>query len=228
MIKEPFKVNAMQKVIDKCGIIIFVDKDKVPGADKAPMFTVNARESVNDLNGRISRSLNFRVKTNVATDKKSGLINFDIRSLPFVFTVLNEMQKVLDLNTDAPSNVVFENKDYIFTSGEGGKRQRSEDRKVVSRLIFGRNKEGQYYISVISPDDSRPKIPFTFQPPYGMELYTEKGPLNPTESSKACAYGFLNAIERLIPNLFSMGDVEGEGPTNGTEDQVWGPDNLPF
>lgn len=117
---------------------------KIDGADKPPTLQV-----------RMDRNnVHILVWTNKPSDKFGG--NLSARMDSIVFNMF--MQKLTDVINGEPGC-----KEYVENKF---KPREKKELEIMSQLVFGKDKEGRVYISVISPDESRPKIKFVFKNSY--------------------------------------------------------------
>lgn len=161
------------------------------------------------------------VYSNIPTDKDNGRIQAKISALVVstMFTILEDLVK-----PETPVNTAysFGNLEYTFDNN----RQRSDEPKLKSKLIMGKDDAGRIYLSVLSWDNDRPKIKFMF----GLDQFhtlakIENGkqvPLSDGEISVLVAKGWLNQVRGLY-NVVAVdqykhktpGDKGGSGNNNG-------------
>jgi hypothetical protein len=82
-------------------------------------------------------------------------------------------------------------------------RERSEKPEVQATIWVGKNKEGEVWLSLISKDNSRPKIQFKFgKTMYHAFKHGDGQPFSDAETSVLAARAHLRTIRRALDHLF--------------------------
>lgn len=133
-------------------------------------------------------------------DKGYGKISANL-DLPVFAAFLCELDKIIMGPEDV--KVGIENKNFIFPGGK-----RSEKPVVVSTLWFGKNKEGEVWMSVVARD--RPKIQFKFGAGQDFHHFVrgDGTPYSAGEWSQLCAKGYIRILEEMMPALAVANYVE--------------------
>lgn len=141
----------------------------------------------------------INVYTNVEGDKDNGVIraSMDINT----FYVVIEAVKMC-INSPTPIKYVIEN----MTRGKG----QDKELKLVSKTIIGRD-EKSIFLSVMSADESRPKIKFAFGQSYYHKISTAGGqPLTDIEISCMVAKAWTSYMDELMATLMADNFTEEE------------------
>lgn len=155
--------------------------------------------------------LRIDVYTNVEGDKNNGNIRMDLTGVN-IFTLADTLRNLHSYENG--SRFTIETKDYIWNNNK-----RSEKPMPQSRLVLGRDKQGYAFISLLSFDDSRPKIQFIFEAPFKSELLRNGQPIPETEVSVLVARAFGEAIASLTPSVLAAEFIEPEKKDKGGDNQ---------
>lgn len=154
---------------------------KLEGGDRRPTLGVSV----------ISNNPRLDVYTNVPNDKNRGNIRAAMDGVTF-FAFLEMFETAL--NEGPGYKAYIENKMPPRDRSQGNKPE------LVSRTVFGKDGEGVMYISVLSADESRPKVKFPFMSSYYHDLCGGDGQrLSKGEVSVIMARGWLRMLKGLVP-----------------------------
>ena len=136
----------------------------------------------------VKNQIHLDVYTNVPNDKNNGNIRAAMDHLTFG-AFLELFDAVLKSGPDTAYKIV--NKNHTFFEGK-----RSEEPRVVSTTILGRDKEGVMFIALVAKD--RPYLKFDF---LGTNYHAIMGPdgqpLSKAEASNFFARGWRRTINNL-------------------------------
>lgn len=140
------------------------------------------------------------VYTNVPNDKQNG----NIRAAMDMFTFWAMIEALKVVIEGAPGEkLTIPNKNHVWFDGK-----RSDEPKLISNTIVGKDKEGVVFISVIAKD--RPYIKFSLLPTLYHSLVKSDGSeMSPAEISVFYAKGFVNHLPQLVA---SVADTNYEEP----------------
>jgi hypothetical protein len=97
-------------------------------------------------------------------------------------------------------------------------RERSEKPEVQATIWVGKNKEGEVWLSLISKDNSRPKIQFKFgKTMYHAFKHGDGQPFSDAETSVLAARAHLRTIRRALDHLFPTTYVHKEKNADGNK-----------
>lgn len=136
----------------------------------------------------VKNQIHLDVYTNVPNDKNNGNIRAAMDHLSFG-AFLELFDAVLKSPADTAYKIV--NKNHTFFEGK-----RSEEPRVVSTTILGRDKEGVMFIALVAKD--RPYLKFDFLgTSYHSIIGPDGQPLSKAEASNFFARGWRRTINNL-------------------------------
>lgn len=131
------------------------------------------------------------VFTNIDNDKNKGVIRAGMDAQAFYF-FLERVIAVADHQGEVTE--IIDNKEKIKDESTG-----KNVMQTASRTVIGKGKDGKVFISVLSPDNERPKIKFTFGQHYYHPVVRKEGtPLSDAEVSVAMARGWVRLMRNLV------------------------------
>lgn len=151
------------------------------------------------------------VYTNDPNDSKNdnGRITGPMGS-PDLFAIMHFLQVAVDAPGKCRNKVALKN--FIFPGG-----RRSEKPVVVAELWIGQDDEGVIWMSLCSPDSSRPKIKFPIGPGDFANWFKEDGSeYSKGEISKIYAAGYMELIKNVMEQLIVTEYKEPE-PKDGQQ-----------
>jgi hypothetical protein len=104
----------------------------------------------------------------------------------------------------------IENKNYTWFGGK-----RSEKPVVISETLVGRDKDGLTWISIMSPDNARPKIRFVFESDMFHNLVKDDGSaFDRSEASSLMALAYAKAMGDIVPQILVNNYVDDTNKDN--------------
>lgn len=166
----------------------------------------------------VKNQVHIDVYTNVPNDKNNGNIRAAMDST--MFYALLELAKTVP-QLEANQNHKIPNKNHTFFEGK-----RSEEPKLVSTTIVGRDKEGVCFIAIVAKD--RPYLKFNFLPTnYHQLLGVDGNPMDPAKTSEFMLAGWINTMTQLVGAVLVAEYVEpppkdaGNGGNNNSGGGGW-------
>lgn len=149
------------------------------------------------------------VYTNVVNDKDKGLIRAAIHVRKLMEMYVIGMMLASD-HTEKCYVIDIEDNPWIQAE-----KRRSKDPVVVARILMGRDKEGEMFISLLSNDNSRPKIRFPFRDsPYG-KISIRGGTISKAELSTIVGQGYIQGVKDLYVAIAAADYVHPEPKPQG-------------
>jgi len=129
-------------------------------------------------------------------------------STPVFYQLMELLKKAARSKEECKFRI--ENKNYTWFGGK-----RSEKPVVISETLVGRDKEGLTWISIMSPDGSRPKIRFVFEQDIFHNLIKDDGsPFERTEASSLAALAYAKAMSDIVPQILVNNYVDDSNKDN--------------
>lgn len=144
----------------------------------------------------INNNPRIDVWTQVQNDKDKGLIRAKISNKQ-----LYQIYYILQMLINKPEDdrvFVIEVKSHTFNPSAGG---RSKEAVLSESIYLGRSKEGEIFISIISADNSRPKIRFMFREDRYHPIGLRSGVLTKAESSNIAAFSWAECVKNLYAGV---------------------------
>lgn len=117
--------------------------------------------------------------------------------LPVFYALLQKLKELANMPEGQEKRYKIENKNFIFPGGK-----RSAEPVMVSETFFGRDKEGNVWISIVDKNKDRPKIKFCFAPPDFHHFVNADGtPLTTAETSRLFALGYVRLLELAVAQI---------------------------
>lgn len=127
-------------------------------------------------------------------DKGYGKITANL-DLPVFVAFLKDLDTVIEGPNDVKRSI--ENKNFTFFGGK-----RSDVPAVVSTLHYGKNKDGEVWLSITAPN--RPKIQFKFgsgSQNFHNFIHGDGTPFSVAEFSVLTARAYIDILERMMTHL---------------------------
>lgn len=145
--------------------------------------------------------------TNVESDKDRGLIRCSMHSLKDLYTFFKRLEGVIN---DPTPDVVYTMDNWESKWNDGIKK--FDEARVETKLVCGRDKEGRVFVSLLSANDSRPKVIFYFGLGKYHKITRRGGAISESDISSWCAEGWLEAIRAAyagtVPTAYTHKDKE--------------------
>lgn len=143
----------------------------------------------------IGNNPRINVFTNVENDTNNGLISAKLDA-PTFFAIMDAIEQIIDKENGTRCKIT--NKTAKNEKDENGRWKKNV--VVDSHIIIGKDKEGSVYISVISNDDSRPKLKFYFRSSfYHQWVHSDNTPYTKAELSQQYARAYVRMMQGLMP-----------------------------
>lgn len=186
-----------------------------PTATKQPRLSVYYHKN----------KLSIEVRTNVPADmngRERGIIRAELEP-PAFFTLLAALKRIIDNpNNDVRQSMKVKRPD--FQKNNGG------EPVMDCQVVYGKDKNGVVFISLLSANKERPRIMFPFHPGKWVEFVGQDGsPISDAELSLIYAEGKLTEWEEMAPKYMydrfvqeEFGDKRGGGNQGGGGGQQYG------
>jgi uncharacterized membrane protein YgcG len=111
--------------------------------------------------------------------------------------VLELLKMAIALPEGTEDKWYIECKEYTWFGGK-----RSEQPEVIGTVWVGRNKDGECWISVVSPKKERPRVQFKIGQTFYNHLYHGDGtPFTNAEASTLATKAYINMLEVAVPTI---------------------------
>lgn len=156
---------------------------KLENGDRPPMLAISV----------VGNHPRINVFTNVPSDKNRGIIRAAMDT-PMMYVLIDLLYEMVDAEPETKKYI----DNYTRNRGEDGKNKT----ECESRTVVGKDKNGIVYLSVISTDESRPRVKFNFQNSYYHPVHDGQGnQLEKADMSRRMARAYANMLSNLVANV---------------------------